>query len=236
MWDTLESATTLMCAPAHGGRAGYARERSPVAVRLDRPPLPDPPHQGRGPADYRDGWQPPLDRSDGAPRHACLPPARSRRAAAPLVAPAPPVDALRCWGLRVPAGTAASESTDVWPAHQPVDAGVGRRGPCRPGPHAAPGQRRNHSAGPPPSRGRLATGHALAYQSRSGLYQPKNRRDQLIQRAMPQPSWALGLGDDVWWSRLAQPDPQGGTDADPTPTWPELTPPTDAPDPKALAC
>jgi hypothetical protein len=64
----------------------------------------------------------------------------------------------------------------------------------------------------------------------------KNRRDQLIQRAMAQPSWALGVGEDVWWSRVAQPDPHGWTDADTTHQVQELTPPPDAPDPKALAC
>jgi transposase len=45
----------------------------------------------------------------------------------------------------------------------------------------------------------------------------KNRRDRLIQRAMAQPTWALGFSDEVWWSRLAQPDQQGWTDADATP-------------------
>jgi DDE superfamily endonuclease len=73
-------------------------------------------------------------------------------------------------------------------------------------------------------------------QPRSGLSQQKNRRDQLIQRAMAQPSWALGCGDDVWWSRVAQPDQQGWTDADTTHQWQALTPPPDAPDPQALAC
>jgi len=52
---------------------------------------------------------------------------------------------------------------------------------------------------------------------------------------MAQPTWALGCGDDVWWSRLAQPNQHGWTDAEATQTFQELTPPTDAPDPKALA-
>jgi len=53
---------------------------------------------------------------------------------------------------------------------------------------------------------------------------------------MAQPSWALGCGAEVWWSRLAQPDQHGWTDADTTPKLQELTPPTDDPDPQALAC
>ena len=64
----------------------------------------------------------------------------------------------------------------------------------------------------------------------------KNRRDQLIQRAMAQPTWALGLGDAVWWSRLAQPDQHCWTETDAKYKLQELTPPTNAPDPKALAC
>ena len=33
----------------------------------------------------------------------------------------------------------------------------------------------------------------------------KKRRDRLIQRAETHPAWALGFADEVWWSRLAQP-------------------------------
>jgi DDE superfamily endonuclease len=76
----------------------------------------------------------------------------------------------------------------------------------------------------------------LAYQSRSGLCPKKKRRDQLIQRANLQPTWALGFGDEVWWSRLAQPDQHCGTDPEVTPKLQELTPPTEDADPKALAC
>ena len=47
---------------------------------------------------------------------------------------------------------------------------------------------------------------------------------------------ALGFEDEVWWSRLAQPEQHGWTDAEATPKLQELTPPTADPDPKALAC
>jgi transposase len=76
----------------------------------------------------------------------------------------------------------------------------------------------------------------LDHQSRSGVCPKKKRRDQLIQRAMAQPTWALGFGDEVWWSRLAQPDQHRWTDADAKHKLQELTPLTDDPDPKALAC
>jgi transposase len=73
-------------------------------------------------------------------------------------------------------------------------------------------------------------------QPRSGLSPKKKRRDRLIQQALPHPTWALGLEDEVWWSRLAQPDQHCWTDAEATHKLQELTPPTDDPDPKALAC
>lgn len=53
---------------------------------------------------------------------------------------------------------------------------------------------------------------------------------------MAQPTWALGFGDEVWWSRLAQPDQHSWTDAAATPKLQELSLPPDDPDPKALAC
>jgi len=64
----------------------------------------------------------------------------------------------------------------------------------------------------------------------------KKRRDRLIQRAMAQPTWALGFGDEVWWSRLAQPNQHAWTDVEATHKLQELSLPTDDPDPKALAC
>jgi transposase len=76
----------------------------------------------------------------------------------------------------------------------------------------------------------------LDYQPRSGLSPKKKRRDRLIQRAKTQPTWALGFGDEVWWSRLAQPNQHCWTEAEAKSKLQELTPPTDDPDPKALAC
>lgn len=52
---------------------------------------------------------------------------------------------------------------------------------------------------------------------------------------MAQPTWALGWGDAGWGSRLAQPKQPGWTAAEATQTFQERTPPTDAPDPTALA-
>jgi DDE superfamily endonuclease len=80
------------------------------------------------------------------------------------------------------------------------------------------------------------TGQTLDYQPRSSVCPKKKRRDRLLQRAMEQPTWALGFGDEVWWSRLAQPDQHRWTEAGATSKLQELSPPPDEPDPKALAC
>jgi hypothetical protein len=85
-------------------------------------------------------------------------------------------------------------------------------------------------------RGTLEAGQTLDHQSRSSLPQNKKRRDRLIRLAAAHPTWALGFVDEVWWRRLAQPDQQAWTDAEAAHKLPELSLPTDAPDPKALAC
>src|SRR5438132_7942655 len=103
MWYTLSYANTFICTPAHGGRAGNIGDRSPVRVRLYRPPLPDPPRPCRGAVDPHHGTSPARHRADGAPCHACLAPARLRRAAAPLVTTALSLtifDAEACAALR----------------------------------------------------------------------------------------------------------------------------------------
>jgi transposase len=58
----------------------------------------------------------------------------------------------------------------------------------------------------------------------------------LIARARTHPTWALGFGDEVWWSRLAQPNQHCWMDTAVTPKLQELTPPIEDADPKALAC
>ena len=236
MWYTLGYAHTLICTPASGGRAGHTRDRSPVPVRLHGTPLPDAPGQCRGAADDHDCPPPALHRSDGAPHHSCLPPARPCRAPAASVAAPHPGYHLRRWGLRGPAGAVTPESADVRQADQPGAAGPGRRGAFRRGSDAAAGQRRSQSCGPAPVGRGLEAGQALDDQSRAGVYPKQNRRDRLIPRAMAQPSWALGVGDEVWWRRLAQPAQHHWTDTETTHKWQELTPPPDAPAPKTLAC
>jgi DDE superfamily endonuclease len=58
----------------------------------------------------------------------------------------------------------------------------------------------------------------------------------LIRLATNHPSWAIGFADEVWWSRLAQPDQHGWVADDARLRLQELERATDDRDPKALAC
>jgi hypothetical protein len=174
MWYILRHANTFLCPPAHGRRAGTLGDRSPVRVCLYRAPLPDPPRQCRGPVDHDDCARPALHRSDGAQCDSGVPPARAPGVAAASVTATHPCHHLRRWALRGPAGALAPESPDVWPAPQPLDARLGRRGQFRPGADAAAGQRRSHSGGPAPVGGVLAARQTLDHQSRSGVCPKKN--------------------------------------------------------------
>jgi hypothetical protein len=174
MWYTLRYANTFICAPAHGGRAGYLRDRSPVLVRLYGTSLPDTPRQCREAANDYDCTFPALHRPNRTHHYSCIPPAWSHRAAAPFVTTAHDVDHLRRWHLRGPPGAVAPESADLRQAHQPVDARAGRRGQFCPRPDTTPGQRRNHSCGPPPLARVLEAGQALDHESRSRVCPKKN--------------------------------------------------------------
>lgn len=50
------------------------------------------------------------------------------------------------------------------------------------------------------------------------------------------PTWALGFADEVWWSRLAQPDQHRWSDQDAIAQLQELERAKNDTDPKALAC
>jgi hypothetical protein len=214
MWYTLPYANTFLCAPAHGGRAGTPRGRSPVFVRLYGTPLPDTPRQCREAAHNHYCTLPALHRPNRPQCYSRLPPAWSHRAAASLVTTAHAVDHLRRWGLRGSVGPVAPASADLRPAHEPVDARARRQRQFCPRPDAAPGQRRDHSGGPPPLARIVEAGQTLDHESRSRVCPKKKRRDQLIQRALVHPSWALGFGDEVWWRRWAQPNQHAWTEAD----------------------
>jgi len=64
----------------------------------------------------------------------------------------------------------------------------------------------------------------------------KTRRDSLIHLVLAHPSWALGFLDEVWWSRLAQPDQHRWVEEDDMTRLQELERSKEDTDPKALAC
>ena len=138
-------------------------------------------------------------------------------------------------GLRSPPDAPPSASPDVRQAHESVDARAGCRGQFRRGPHPAAGQRRNDAAGPATGSDWKRAKH-WSTSPDPAYVRKKTARPADPAGRWPSPTWALGFGDEVWWSRLAQPNQHGWTDAEATHKLQELTPPTDDPDPKALAC
>ena len=64
----------------------------------------------------------------------------------------------------------------------------------------------------------------------------KTRRDSLIRLVLAHPTWALGFLNEVWWSRLAQPDQHRWVDEDDVTRLQELERSKEDSDPQALAC
>ena len=62
------------------------------------------------------------------------------------------------------------------------------------------------------------------------------RRDRLIRLAFDHPTWAVGFLDEVWWSRLAQPEQHRWVAAVDRTRLEDLERAKDDPDPQALAC
>jgi hypothetical protein len=77
---------------------------------------------------------------------------------------------------------------------------------------------------------------ALDYQSRRGIQPQKKQRDRLIALAETHPDWAIGFGDDVWGSRVAQPTVRTWQEPAQPMRLVEQEVPAADPDPKALAC
>jgi hypothetical protein len=82
----------------------------------------------------------------------------------------------------------------------------------------------------------VEAGQALDYQPRRWVHPQKNQRDRLIALAQRHADWVWGFGDEVWWSRVAQPIAHAWQEADQPVRLVEQTITSDDPDPKALAC
>jgi transposase len=74
------------------------------------------------------------------------------------------------------------------------------------------------------------------HQPRPGVRPKKRQRDRLIALTAAHPDWALGFADEVWWSRLLQPQLHAWAEADQPLRLVEQAVAKDDPDPKALAC
>jgi DDE superfamily endonuclease len=82
----------------------------------------------------------------------------------------------------------------------------------------------------------VEAGQTLDHQSRPGVCPKKKRRDRLIRLAATHSEWVLGFGDEVWWSRLAQPAMHTWTPGERSLRLVEKALTHEDPDPKALAC
>src|SRR6266566_2884929 len=160
----------------------------------------------------------------------------SGRAARRLLAPSSAPHQLLGGRAGAPQRPAASQSTRLWQRARTVDLGVGSPGQFRAGDHLHPHLRRKRAPSAQTLENQLEAGQALDHQPRSAVPAKKHARDRLIAWASQQPSWAIGFGDEVWWSRFALPQVH---------TWQSLDQPVRLveqawrkgdPDPKALAC
>src|SRR6266700_3735548 len=102
----------------------------------------------------------------------------------------------------------APQSPRLWQRARAVDFGVGSPGQFRAGHHRDPHLRRERAPRAGALENQLEAGQALDHQPRSVVPAKKNARDRLIAWASQQPSWAIGFGDEVWWSRFALPQVQ----------------------------
>src|SRR5947209_7920200 len=143
-------------------------------------------------------------------------------------------DHLRCGGTGAPPGPRPSQPPRLRPSHQRLDPRPPGRGERDAGIDQPPGQRRDHPHDRQTVGEFLEASQALDYQPRPGVRTKKRRRDRLIVLAAQHPEWALGFGDETWWTRVSQPALH---------TWGEeplrllaQSVAKDDPDPKALAC
>src|SRR6266496_655360 len=226
-----------LCPSAHLRRAPGHRARPAVGGCLYPAALSGPPCQCAWRHPERNRPTTELWRPDRPQRHPCLQSAGLGRPTTGLDRGA----AFATYRLRRgwPGALADSDQAQpahLWPGHQRLDARSARRGLLCRATHAAPSEWRNHPRNPQAPRHRLEAGQALDSQSRPGLHPQKNRRDRLIRLAATHPRWALGFGDEVWWSRFAPPDVHAWQPDDAPVRLVEQARPKQDGDPKALAC
>ena len=159
------------------------------------------------PTPLRDSSQSGLFFADGTQRHQRLPLRRTRLSQA-QVAPTKECAAyLRPGEVRAATSHPAPKSSHLQQAHFCMDASTRCRGLFRAGSDRAVGEHRAHTSYFTATRRRVAASQRLDYLSRPRVYTQKKRRDTLIAGALrrAEQGWVVGYGDEVWWSRFAQP-------------------------------
>src|SRR5262245_55059859 len=206
MWYTLWYAKTYLYPSIDRGRTAHPAGGVALVQCLCLATLSSPARQWLWSDRPRDWRGPGLRRPDCPQCAAYLQYPGAGGPHAPLLCPpADPTCGLRCAAARAVAGAAAPEPAHLWPRHQSVDLGLGRRGGVCRGPHTPTYQWRSDPPGAGTPRRPLEAGQTLDHQSRSRVHPKKKRRDRLMALAVTHPTWGLGFGDEVWWSRLAQP-------------------------------
>ena len=142
------------------------------------------------------------DRAKCDPRVQCD---RADGAARRLLAPTSAAHQLLGGRAGAPERRTASQSTRLRQRTRCMDPGVGSPGQFRARNYCYPYLRREYTPRPQTLAHQLEACQTLDYQPRSAVPAKKNARDRLIAWASRQPSWAIGFGDEVWWSRFALP-------------------------------
>src|SRR5262249_25184682 len=237
MWYADEHATSHFCASADGRRAPGVDGGPALSGRLRLAPLPNPARQRPRRARPPHRQAPGMRRPDGAGWAACVQCRRTRGPAAGLLASAPPAAAgVPRRARRAVACAAPPQSARVWPPHQSVDAGLGCPSELRRRLDAQGRQWRSHPQDLEASGHRLEARQAVDYQPRPRVRPKKRQRDRLIALATAHHEWALGFADEVWWSRLLQPQLHAWAAGDQPLRLVEQAVAKDDPDRKALAC
>lgn len=81
----------------------------------------------------------------------------------------------------------------------------------------------------------METGQALDHEPGPAVGVKKKQRDRLIRLTAAYSEWVLGFADEVWWSRLAQPELHAWAEDKPI-RLREMSLPNEDADPKAVAC
>jgi|SRR5579884_338458 len=179
-------------------------------------------------------------RTNSAPCHPRVQPARSGGALCWLQ-PAPPScdRAARGRNCRAVQSRVPSSSARFWLPDQPVDARLARQTGCSSGRDGPPSQHRDHAPNAQALRDQLETSQALDHQPRSALRGKQTARDRLLSWASQEKqvaTWAIGFLDEVWWSRFALPNAFAWQSRDDPVRFVEQQWQKADPDAKALAC